>query len=247
VLALLRLAVVWEVMVWRSLARWVARRPAGAGPGVQTFGYARSVTPLYWLFILVSAVEVPVAHVLLPWRWAQVLSLALGVWGLFWMLGMLAAQHVHPHLVDDRGLRLRSGAHVDVALTWSAVRSVTAHRRDLPSARTVQLGAAPRTAAAVAAATPTAASAATPTAAAVAAATPTAASAASDAPPAGSASVLSLPSSSDTRVDVRLARPTEVRLPKGQAVVTEVRVHVDDPAAFVAAVRSHLAAHTTRP
>ena len=141
VLALLRLAVTWEVMVWRSLARWVVRRPAGAGAGVQTFGYARSVTPLFWLFILVSAVEVPVAHVLLPWHWAQVLSLALGIWGLFWMLGLLAAQHVHPHLVDARGLRLRSGGHVDVALPWSAVRSVTAHRRDLPSARTVQLGA----------------------------------------------------------------------------------------------------------
>jgi hypothetical protein len=208
VLALLRLAVTWEVMVWRSLARWVARRPSGAGPEVQTFGYARSVTPLFWLFILVSAVEVPVAHVLLPWHWARVLSLALGIWGLFWMLGLLAAQHVHPHLVDDRGLRLRSGGHVDVALPWSAVRSVTVHRRDLPSARTVQLGAASGD---------------------------------------GAGAVLSLPSSSETRVDVRLDVPTEVRLPKGPAVVTEVRVHVDDPAAFVAAARARLAAHTSRP
>ena len=208
VLALLRLAVTWEVMVWRSLARWVVRRPAGAGAGVQTFGYARSVTPLFWLFILVSAVEVPVAHVLLPWHWAQVLSLALGIWGLFWMLGLLAAQHVHPHLVDARGLRLRSGGHVDVALPWSAVRSVTAHRRDLPSARTVQLGAVS---------------------------------------PDGAGAVLSLPSSSETRVDVRLDVPTEVRLPKDPVVVTEVRVHVDDPAAFVAAARAHLAARAPRP
>ena len=79
VVALLRLAVTWEVMVWRSLARWVARRPAGATAGVQAFGYARSVTPLFWVFIMVSAIEVPVAHVLLPWHWAQMLSLALGV------------------------------------------------------------------------------------------------------------------------------------------------------------------------
>ena len=200
VLWLLRLAVTWEVMVWRSLARWVARRPAGAGGGVQTFGYARSVTPIFWLFILMSAIEVPVAHVLLPWSWAQVLSLALGVWGLFWMLGLLAAQHVHPHLVDARGLRLRSGGHVDVVLPWAAVRSVTTHRRDLPSSRAVQL----------------------------------------------TGPVLSLPSSSETRVDVRLAGPTEVRLPKGPAVVTEVRVHVDDPAAFVAAARAHLTADTPR-
>ena len=201
VLALLRLAVTWEVMVCRSLARWVARRPAGAGPGVQTFGYARSVTPLFWVFIVVSAIEVPVAHVLLPWHWAQVASLALGVWGLFWMLGLLAAQHVHPHLVDGRGLRVRSGGHVDVDLPWSVVRSVTRHRRDLPSSRTVQLGTAS---------------------------------------PSGAGAVLSLPSSSETRVDVRLAGPTEVRLPKGPVVVTEVRLHVDDPAAFVAAVRAHL-------
>ena len=201
VLWLLRLAVTWEVTVWRSLARWVARRPAGAGAGVRTFGYARSVTPIFWLFILMSAIEVPVAHVLLPWQWAQVLSLALGVWGLFWMLGLLAAQHVHPHLVDDRGLRLRSGGHVDVVLPWSAVRSLRTHRRDLPSSRAVQL----------------------------------------------TDSVLSLPSSSETRVDVRLVEPTEVRLPKGSALVTEVRVHVDDPAAFVAAVRAHLPEGAPRP
>ena len=213
VVALLRLAVRWEIMVWRSLARWVARRPAGAGAGVQTFGYARSATPLFWLFILVSAVEIPVAHALLPWRWAEVLSLALGLWGLLWMLGLLASQHVHPHLVDGRGLRLRSGAHVDVALPWSAVRSVTTHRRDLPSSRTVQLTAG----------------------------SPTAGS------PTGAAAVLSLPSSSETRVDVRLVAPTEVRLPQGPTVVSEVRVHVDDPPAFVAAVRAHLGATTPRP
>jgi len=55
------------------------------------------------------------------------------------MLGLLASLHVYPHLVTDDGLRVRYGAHLDVAVPWDAVRSVSAHRRDLPSQRSVQV------------------------------------------------------------------------------------------------------------
>jgi hypothetical protein len=138
-LALARRGIAFEVGIWGSLARWVARRPAGVRAGAQPFGYARTVTPLIWLFIVVSAIEVPVAHVLLPWHVAQAASLVIGVWGLLWMLGLLASLHVYPHLVTDDGLRVRYGAHLDVHVPWAAVRSVSAHRRDLPSQRSVQV------------------------------------------------------------------------------------------------------------
>lgn len=137
--ALARRGIAFEIGIWRSLARWIVRRPSGVASGAEPFGYARMVAPLFWVFIVLSAVETVVAHVLLPWHAAQVASLVIGVWGLLWMLGLLASLHVYPHLVTDDGLRVRYGAHLDVAVPWDAVRSVSAHRRDLPSQRSVQV------------------------------------------------------------------------------------------------------------
>jgi hypothetical protein len=139
VVSLTRRAVVFEIGIWRSLARWVTRRPSGVGPDTRAFGYARSATPLIWVFIIVSAIEIPVAHVLLPWEIAQTASLVVGAWGLMWMFGFLASLRVYPHVVGPDGLRLRNGAHVDVLVPCHAIRSASAHRRDMPSQRSVQL------------------------------------------------------------------------------------------------------------
>ena len=62
--------VVWTVLryelgIWRSLAVWLLRLrrvPAGA----TAFSYAGVVTPLFIVFIAVSAIELPVLHLLLP-------------------------------------------------------------------------------------------------------------------------------------------------------------------------------------
>jgi hypothetical protein len=51
---LLRQALSYELGLWRSLYRWMFRRPLGAG----TFGYASPVTPLLAAFIGVSAIEI---------------------------------------------------------------------------------------------------------------------------------------------------------------------------------------------
>lgn len=91
------------------------------------------------MFIVLSAVEVPVAHVLLPWHAAQVASVVIGAWGLLWMLGLLASLHVYPHLVTADALQVRDGAHFDLQVPWDVVGSVSAHRRDLPSQRSVQV------------------------------------------------------------------------------------------------------------
>lgn len=63
----------------------------------------------------------------------------VGVYGLVWMLGMAASLTVHPHLVTDAGLRVRSGAHVDVTVPWHAVDSVAVHERSRDSSRAVQV------------------------------------------------------------------------------------------------------------
>ena len=125
-------AVVFELAMYRNLLRWVSRRPS-VGPGDEPVGYARLVTPVMCLLIFASAAEVPLMHVLLPWRTAQIISIVLGAWTLVWMLGLLAGLRTRPHLISDSGLRVRNGAFVDIPLPWAAMASVTTKEVDLPS------------------------------------------------------------------------------------------------------------------
>jgi hypothetical protein len=97
------------------------------------------VTPVIWAFIGLSAIEIPVAHLLLPWQTARVIVLVVGIWGLTWMLGLLASLKTYPHLVAGSGLRIRYGTTVDITVPWDAVASIGVRRRDLASSRTVQL------------------------------------------------------------------------------------------------------------
>lgn len=125
-------AVVFEVRLYRSLGRWVLRRPA-VPPGARAATYHRSNAPVVWLWIFASAVELPLVHVLVPWEGPRLALLVLGVWGLVWMLGFLAATVVHPHLLTDEGIVVRSGAAHRVPLPWSAVAAVAFRREDLAS------------------------------------------------------------------------------------------------------------------
>ena len=117
-----------------------AARARAAGPGARAFSYSRQVSPIIGAFIFVSLVELPVVHLLLPWDAARIAALVLSVWGLLWMVGLLASMKVYPHLIDDAGLRIRYGTTTDIRVPWEAVASVTARRRSVPTGRHVHLG-----------------------------------------------------------------------------------------------------------
>ncbi|HET7328268.1 MAG TPA: hypothetical protein VFJ14_13400 [Nocardioidaceae bacterium] len=129
---LLAHAVVFELTMYRNLLRWIIRRPC-IGPGDEPAGYAQLVTPVMSLWIFASAAEMPLVHILLPWRTAQIISIALGVWTLVWMFGALAGLRIHPHLLSESSLRVRNGAFVDIRLPWDAIASVTTKEVDLSS------------------------------------------------------------------------------------------------------------------
>jgi hypothetical protein len=137
-LAFVRWLVRLEIGIWRSLFLWIARRVPGHGPGVQDFSYAKEITPILWAFIFVSALELPVVHLLIPWQPVKLAVLVLSVWGLLWMLGYLASMRVFRHLLDDDGLRVRYGTTVDLGIPWAAVAGVTAKRGRF-DARTLQV------------------------------------------------------------------------------------------------------------
>jgi hypothetical protein len=124
----LKLAASFEAGIWRSLYRWLTRRPGATDPAAALFGYASQVTPLLLAFIFLSALEIPTLPLLLPWPAVRYSLLVLGVWGLLWMLGLLASLRTNPHAVSEAGLRLRSGFQFDASIPWEEISAIRLRR-----------------------------------------------------------------------------------------------------------------------
>jgi hypothetical protein len=125
-------ALKYELRLWEALFRWAFRRPHRVEPGTVRFSYSGAVAMLFGVFIGLSAVEIPILHLLLPWPTARAISVMAGAYGLFWMIGLLATLRTHPHLVGPSGLRIRNSTTVDVAVGWADVQAVRVRRRSLP-------------------------------------------------------------------------------------------------------------------
>ena len=68
----------------------------GRRAGTQTFAYAKELTPLMCAFVFVSAIELPVVHLLIPWDTVRLVVDIVSIWGLLWMIGLLASIRVFP-------------------------------------------------------------------------------------------------------------------------------------------------------
>lgn len=112
-----------ELKLYVALGRWIVRRPA-VPTGATPWGYSRLVTPVLWLWIFGSACELPLAHVLVPWHGVRIALLVLGVWGLVWMIGLLASLKVYPHLATASTLVVRHGKFAHLEVPWSQVDAV---------------------------------------------------------------------------------------------------------------------------
>jgi hypothetical protein len=86
-----------------------------------------------WLWIFASGAEVVVVHLIVPWDGVRIALLVVGLWGLVWMVGLLASLNVYPHLLGRTMLRVRHGATHRIGLSWDAIASVTHIREDLDS------------------------------------------------------------------------------------------------------------------
>lgn len=140
---MLRRVVAYEVAMWRGLYRWITRRPLDLAPGDVAFGHTSPVKPIFVVFIVLSAIEIPIVDLvisrLVPWPQVRHAVLFAGVYGLVWMIGLLAMLVTSPHVVGGAGLRLRNGSWLDVTIPWDAVASVRHRYRTLPSSRAVQV------------------------------------------------------------------------------------------------------------
>lgn len=134
--SLLGKAVQMESAVWRSLFQWIGGKQ---GKGAHEFAYDKAANPPIWVFIAISAFEIPLLHLLLPTGWPRVLALVLGAWGLIWMFGLLASMKVMPHTVTEAGIRVRSGILLDITIPWDDIESVQLQKRTLTGTKTVQV------------------------------------------------------------------------------------------------------------
>lgn len=83
-------ALIAELRVYSSIGRAIARRPAIPAGGVG-IGYHRPVLTILIVFIVLSAVEIPILDLIVhPWPAVRIPILILGIWGLTWMIGCSA-------------------------------------------------------------------------------------------------------------------------------------------------------------
>jgi hypothetical protein len=128
-----------EFNIWRSLLWWIVRRKPGLGPEADAFTYTRELGPLIGVFIFVSALEMVVVHLLIPWEAIRLALDIISLWGLLWMTGLLASMRVYPHIVDEHGLRLRYGFHADIHIPWEAIAGVRVHRGRVKTSKRVHV------------------------------------------------------------------------------------------------------------
>jgi len=113
-----------ELGVWASLYRFIFRRPR-VPAGASAFAYHSPVLTILVVFIVLSAIEIPIVDLIVhPWPWVRIPLLIAGIWGVTWMLGLLLGFLTRPHAVGPEGIRVRSGAEVDIDLPWQAIASV---------------------------------------------------------------------------------------------------------------------------
>ncbi|MFH8248762.1 hypothetical protein ACH3VR_00160 [Microbacterium sp. B2969] len=201
-LSLLARAVLMELKIYSSIGRAIARRPA-IDPGGSGFSYHRPVMTILIVFIALSALEIPILDLIVHrWPVVRIVVLIIGIWGLTWMIGLLCAYFMRPHVVSPRGLHIREGLEIDIFLNWDDIASV-ARVRQVDPPKTARF-------------------------------TTT-----------DGRTQLSLRMQDEVNIEIRLERPTTVRLPgrppKGGAQEAEIiRIWTDNPVGYLKAVDEHM-------
>ncbi|GEK80442.1 PH domain-containing protein [Agrococcus baldri] len=123
---------------WRALWRWATRAPR-VPEGSSEHSWHGGTKLVLGVFIVLSAIEIPIVDLIVhPWPWVRIPLLALGVWGLLFMLGMAAGQTTRPHAVGPEGIIVRGGFDRELVLPWSDIAAVSARRWGAPDGKGLQ-------------------------------------------------------------------------------------------------------------
>jgi hypothetical protein len=122
-----------ELRLYAAIVPWLLRR-RDVPPGAEPWPYAALVAPLLWLWVFGSATEVIVLHLIIPWETVRLVVDVVSIWGLIWMVGLLAAYRSKPHLLLPDELRVRNGVQHDVSVPTDRIESAVVRELELPSA-----------------------------------------------------------------------------------------------------------------
>jgi len=120
-----------EFRLYTSTLRWLTGRwRHGVREGDIAVRYASGSAGLLLTFAYASLIETVVLAFLIPWPLVREITLVLDLWGVFFILGLLASFVVRPHVIGaDGSLRLRSGALLDIRIPARDIAAVRAERR----------------------------------------------------------------------------------------------------------------------
>ena len=97
------------------LALWGWRRGQDIPAGTHGFSYHRFLLPMIYVFLALQAIELAVMHFLL------MIWFGLGIAGGLWIVGLAQGLRIHPVLLTEQGLRVRSGGMVDLLVPYDAI------------------------------------------------------------------------------------------------------------------------------
>ncbi len=123
-----------EPRLWISLARWISGRHDGRRAPA-AFRYDGRLRPLLWVAVALvvvegAAVELVLALTVHQRIWLAV-SLALHLYAVFGLVGILAGFATRPHVIEGGLLRLRDGVFTEILVPTDAIRR--ARRAGRPS------------------------------------------------------------------------------------------------------------------
>ncbi len=129
----LRRATRREAAAWRSIFRFILRRPR-VPQGAVGFGNDKPIRGILVTFVVLCVIEVPIVDLMVhPWPAIRIPLLIVGISGALFMIGMLCGYVTRPHSVGPHGIRVRSGGEVDLDLPWDVVASVARRNRSVQS------------------------------------------------------------------------------------------------------------------
>lgn len=128
-----------ELRMYVGLVRLLARRH-DVPDDTEPHRYVGAVAVLLWAISAVSAVELVVLHLVIPWEWLRITADVVGIWGLVWCLGMTGCHHVYPHLVGPDGLAVRAARRTpQVVVPHDRIATVSLRERTHEGSRAVRL------------------------------------------------------------------------------------------------------------
>lgn len=128
-----------ELDGWRSLYLLALKRTS-APAGAKVFSYYLEMRTILFVFLGLSAIEIPIFDLALT-RWPAVRwpLLILGIWGFLFMLGIYAGLRVHPHFVTDKELVVYAGPGFRLAIPKEQIYSAFFDQRTFETSKGIQV------------------------------------------------------------------------------------------------------------